>query len=149
MKTIRKWQAVSLLLIKNSFNMKKIKLLTIPLLLSVFAFSQDYYPLVQESNEWNVLRVILEGGNVWDTTYYTQTYKISGDTLISEQAYKKVFKSEEEIPVNWEYEGAIREAEQKVWYFPYYGNGETKIYDFTASNKKKWEPSFLINAKLI
>jgi len=98
------------------------------------AFSQDYYPIVQENNEWNILQVVYPGsGNPWDTIYWTISYKFTGDTIISDQAYKKVYKSEEEIPINWEYEGCIREEEQKVWYFPKYGNGETKIYDFTVN----------------
>ena len=91
------------------------------LMISGFIYSQDYHPLVQENNEWNVLMVI---GYPYDTTYWTMTYKIYGDTIISNQTYKKVYKS-------WEYEGGIREEEQKVWYFSKYGNAETQIYDFT------------------
>jgi hypothetical protein len=113
--------------------MKTLITLFFGLLISGLIYSQDYYPIVQENNEWNVLQVIYPGGNPWDTTYWTMTYKFYGDTMISEQSYKKVYKSEEEIPINWEYEGAIREEEQKVWYFPKFGNGETKIYDFTMN----------------
>lgn len=113
--------------------MKKLILISASFIFSVMAFCQDYYPLVQENNEWNVLQVIFEGGNPWDTTFFTQMYMISGDTIINELAYKKVFKSEEEIPVNWEYEGSIREEDEKVWYISHFNNEETLIYDFTLN----------------
>ncbi len=108
-------------------------LITASFIFSGMAFCQDYYPLVQENNEWNVLQVIFEGGNPWDTTFYTQTYRIAGDTMINELAYKKVFISEEEIPVNWEYEGSIREEDEKVWYVSHFNNEEILIYDFTLN----------------
>jgi len=103
------------------------------LMISGLIYSQDYYPIVQENNEWNVIKVVPTPGVPWDSTYWTMTYKFYGDTIISNQTYKKVYKSEEEIPINWEYEGCIREEEQKVWYFPQYGNEETLIYDFTLN----------------
>ena len=59
------------------------------------------------------------------------TYKFYGDTIISNQVYKKVLKSEAEIPVNWGYEGGIREEEQKVWYLSRYESEEIQLYDFT------------------
>lgn len=113
--------------------MKKLTLSTTALLFSLTVFSQDYFPMVQENNQWNVLQVIFEGGNPWDTTYFTQTYKFTGDTIISSQTYKKVYKSEEEIPVNWIYEGGIREEEEKVWYFSKFSYVEELIYDFTVN----------------
>ena len=114
--------------------MKTTFTLFLGLAISGLIYSQDYYPIVQENNEWNVLQVVYPGtGNPWDTIYWTETFKLTGDTIISEQTYKKVFFSEEEIPMNWEYEGGIREEDKKVWYFPKYGNGETMIYDFTVN----------------
>lgn len=112
--------------------MKKTIFLITGLLLIISISGQNYYPLVQENNEWNTLQVVYPGyGNPWDTIYWAMTYKFTGDTIISEKTYKKVYLSEEEIPTNWEYEGGIREDEEKVWYFPKYGNGETIIYDFS------------------
>ena len=114
--------------------MKTLITLLFGLVISGMVYSQDYYPIVQENNEWNVLQVVYPGtGNPWDTIYWTESYKITGDTIISEQTYKKVYFSEEETPPNWEYKGGIREEDEKVWYFPKYGNGETKIYDFTLN----------------
>lgn len=113
--------------------MKTLIALFFGLMISGQIYSQDYYPIVQENNVWNVLKVAPTPGVPWDSTYWTMTYKFYGDTIISNQTYKKVYKSEEEIPINWEYEGCIREEEQKVWYFPQYGNEETLIYDFTLN----------------
>jgi hypothetical protein len=97
-----------------------------PILLS----GQVYNPLVGENKEWNVLQVI-EGWPMWDTTYWTITYKFDGDTLIEGLMYKKVFKTEEEIPINWSYEGGIREDQDKRVYFKSWHPDELK-YDFGA-----------------
>lgn len=113
--------------------MKKLTLSAVALVFTLMLFSQNYYPLVQENNEWNVLQVIFEGGNPWDTSFYTQTYKISGDTIVNNQDFKKIYKSEEEIPVNWIYEGSIREEDEKVWYVSHFNNEERLIYDFTLN----------------
>lgn len=113
--------------------MKKLTLSAVALVFTLMLFSQDYYPLVQENNEWNVLQVIFNGGNPWDTSFYTQTFKISGDTIVNNQVFKKIYKSEEEIPVNWVYEGSIREEDEKVWYVSHFNNEERLIYDFTLN----------------
>ncbi len=103
------------------------------LMITGLIYSQDYYPIVQENNEWNVLKVFPTPGNPWDSSHLTMTYKFYGDTIINNQVYKKVFKSEAEIPVNWGYVGGIREEEQKVWYLSRYESEETLIYDFTLN----------------
>lgn len=111
--------------------MKTLIALVLGLMVSGLIYSQGYYPIVQENNEWNVLKVFPTPGNPWDSSHLTMTYKFYGDTIISNQVYKKVFKSEAEIPVNWEYEGGIREEEQKVWYLSRYESEERQLYDFT------------------
>lgn len=91
---------------------------------------QNYFPVVEENNEWNVVQFGQTGPYPWDSVCWTESYKISGDTSISNIAYKKIFKSEEEFPANWGYEGAIREEDEKVWYINQNGNEETLLYDF-------------------
>ena len=103
------------------------------LMITGLIYSQDYYPIVQENNEWNVLKVFPTPGNPSDSSHLTMTYKFYGDTIISNQVYKKVLKSEAEIPVNWGYEGGIREEEQKVWYLSRYESEEIQLYDFTLN----------------
>jgi hypothetical protein len=95
--------------------------------------SQEYIPLVQESSEWNDLVVTMTGPYPWDTLHFTETRIIGGDTTIGSHTYKKLFKSTEEFPANWQYAGGIREEGQKVYSvgtninFP-----EREIYDFSV-----------------
>ena len=107
------------------------KFIFISVLLSLnFVFSQEYYPLVEEGNEWNVLQEIY-----WQPPspqiYWTETYKIYGDTIIGDLTYLKLYKSEEEIPSNWQYLGGIREQNQKVWYIGTNNYPESEMYDFS------------------
>ncbi|NOY96965.1 MAG: T9SS type A sorting domain-containing protein [Chlorobi bacterium] len=116
--------------------MKTFTLLFMMVLGFTNAFNQDYYPMVQENNEWNVLEVSYPGtGNPWDTIYSTITYKFTGDTIINDTIYKKVLISEEGIPTNWEFYGAIREDENnKVWFYPTIGMIEERLmYDFSVN----------------
>lgn len=94
-------------------------------------FNQEYLPLVVEDNEWNVLVEVEAGPYPWMTEYWTESFKLSGDTLINELTYKKVHKSEEEFPVNWQYWGGIREENQQVWYIGINNYPERELYDFT------------------
>ncbi len=110
--------------------MKTIILFVCGLSISGLLYSQNYHPIVQENNEWNVLKVTGFFPPT-DTNYWTMTYQFIGDTTINSQVYKKVYISEEEVPNNWKYEGAIREEDRKVWYLAKYESEERKIYDFT------------------
>ena len=100
---------------------------------SSLLFSQNYFPIVQENNEWSVLIVTESGPYPWDTVYVTETYRLSGDTLLSGQMYKKIYKSAEEFPVNWNYYGCMREEDKKVWSKGTNNYPERLIYDFNLS----------------
>jgi hypothetical protein len=108
--------------------MKKLSLVFFGMFIVCYLFSQNYIPLVQENNQWNVMYVI-EGGPYTDSTFWTNTYKFEGDTIINNLTYKKVYVSEEDIPVNWTYEGCIREDENQQVFLWKYGN-ELLRYDF-------------------
>jgi hypothetical protein len=110
--------------------MKKLFIITMLLLVSCMIYSQEYYPLVGENKDWNVLVVIYPGVGD-DTLYWTRTYKFEGDTVINGSNYLKVYLSLEEIPVNWTYEGCIREDEEKRVYFHKWDTDYLK-YDFGA-----------------
>jgi len=94
-----------------------------------FSYSQNYFPLVEENNEWNVLNQYYIPIPM-PQVYYTETFKLSGDTLIEDEMYMKLFMSEEEDPFTWNYIGALREDQQKVWYFPENSYSESLLYDF-------------------
>jgi hypothetical protein len=104
------------------------------LLVSCRIFSQDYYPLVGENKVWNVLEVYYDSFEPpFDTGYITITYKISGDSIIDNIVYKKIFTTEEEFPVNWELTGLIREDENKRVYWRGSGFDEDILYyDFSV-----------------
>ncbi len=112
--------------------MKKVKILIISILFSIFticAFGQDYYPLIQEHNTWNVISV---AGFIFDTTYSTITYKLTGDTIINAKTYKKLYASEEEQAVNWSLWGFMREdTDKKVWIRWHQDEEEFLAYDFS------------------
>lgn len=79
-------------------------------------FTQEYIPLVNDNKTWNVLGVNYDFWPVFDTSYFTITYKFDGDTIIEGTDYKKVFYTYEQFPVNWSLGGWIREDEnRKVW----------------------------------
>jgi hypothetical protein len=94
---------------------------------------QNYFPLVQENNEWTTLIVIQSGPYPWDTTFWTDNYRLSGDTVINNQTYTKLYKSQEEFPINWNYCAGLREENQKVWRNGTNNYPEMLIYDFTLN----------------
>ncbi|HOI31896.1 MAG: T9SS type A sorting domain-containing protein [Bacteroidales bacterium] len=112
--------------------MKKVKSIIISILFSILtisAFGQDHYPLIQENNSWNVLSVV---GSFIDTTYYTITYKLTGDTIINSKAYKKLYASEEEQAANWSLWAFMREdTDKKVWIRWHQDDEEFLAYDFS------------------
>jgi len=112
--------------------MKKVKTITISILFSILTistFGQDYFPLIQENNTWNVLTVV---GSIFDTSYFTTTYKLTGDTIISSKTYKKLYTSEEEQAVNWSLWGFMREdTDKKVWIRWHSDEEEFLVYDFS------------------
>lgn len=112
--------------------MKNAILLIAGLLIFISTSGQNQLPLVQEDNEWNVLIVHDQNSN-FDTTCFTRTFKIIGDTNINNQTYKKIYESDEDLPVNWDYHGSLREEDEKVWVIRKNKNQESLIYDFDLS----------------
>ncbi len=97
-----------------------------------FAFSQEYYPLVEENNEWNTIFEVYTPPNM-PAIYWTESFKISGDTVINEKNYKKLYKTDEEFPVNWTYWGGLREENQKIWHIGTNNYPEQQLYDFMVN----------------
>jgi len=108
--------------------MKNYGLLIVGWLTIMQLTGQNYFPLVQENKDWKVMQVIQ---GMQDTTFYTMTYLFEGDTIINNLNYLKVYKTTEENPVNWTFEGCIREDEDKKVFFHRYGVNRLK-YDFGA-----------------
>ncbi len=95
---------------------------------------QSYYPLIEDNKTWNVLNIISCGGwPPFDTSYNTSSYYISGDTIIGNTQYKKMFNSSEEVPVNWILRGLIREdSVKRVWLKWPMNSDEELLYNFSV-----------------
>lgn len=115
--------------------MKKTIFLLFGLALSVIIYSQNYYPLIEDDKTWNVLNVNLVSiGPPVDTTFNTQSFKLFGDTILNSVTYKKLYSSNEEIPVNWNLWGFMREdTNKKVWAKRVLDEEEVLMYDFSVN----------------
>lgn len=100
-------------------------------LLFIYALSasgQDYFPV---SNAiWNINTVGSNGDPTGEIIY-----GLKGDTLINDTIYHKLYLLADTTLENenlQNYLGAFREADQKIWFRPKYGNiTEFLLYDFT------------------
>jgi hypothetical protein len=113
--------------------------------------AQDYIPMLEEGNRWNVLFE-----NVNALLYrVTHVYKLAGDTVIEGKQYATVLKSLDREVSAWETEGFIREdiAAKRVYFRAYHSNWEDSIepegvlYDFGVSvgdtvTTIVWEPTW-------
>ena len=112
--------------------MKKAIILLTFIAFTISLKSQEYYPLLENNKTWNVLSVeYIPGDPYYDTTYSTINYKLMGDTLINSYLYFKLYKNEEEYPVNWNLNAFIREDVQKrIWLLNDAVEEEYLMYDF-------------------
>lgn len=114
--------------------MKKAIILIFSSVLSIIIYSQNYHPIIGEDKTWNVLSVGVNPPPPWDTTFFTISYKLSGDTIINSVTYKKMYSSLEEIPINWNLVCFMREdANRKVWLKDNFWEDEFLMYDFSIN----------------
>lgn len=83
--------------------------------------------LVQENKIWNVVNCIGWGG------CWTESFKINGDTIIDQVQYKKLLKTSDTTLTNWNFYGAIREVDHKVFLRYSFSDAEITLYDFSLS----------------
>lgn len=78
--------------------------------------AQDYIPLLQEGNQWNVLHMTGEPGNWRHKT--TNVYRLSEDTVIEGKQYIALLVSGDKEAARWDTAGFIREdaVAKKVYY---------------------------------
>lgn len=62
----------------------------------------------------------------------TFIYKFSGDTIINDIDYLKVFKTSDSLEITWTLYGFIRETENKEVYFRNLEDSEGLLYDFSV-----------------
>ena len=96
--------------------------LFLTILSSFSSFSQNF---VQDHKQWNV---IIEAFGIGGISKATEIYSISGDTLIYDHTYYKIYVSFDSL-INSIYKGAIREENNQVFYVNNFGE-EGVLYDF-------------------
>ncbi|MCK9448408.1 MAG: T9SS type A sorting domain-containing protein [Bacteroidales bacterium] len=101
--------------------MKRIILISIFVSHTIIIMSQTF---IQEDKAWNVVECINWSG------CRTQTFKIMGDTTIGQREYKKLYATNDTTLSNWSKYGAIREDENKVYFYLFASETEVLLYDF-------------------
>lgn len=101
--------------------MKKINLLFLLLLSSVFLHGQEYLPILEENRVWSIMH---------------EKHALLGDTMINETTYKKLFYHsyiEEFTPDSLQYIAAMREdsLNEKVYFIWKNHEDEVLLYDFS------------------
>lgn len=108
---------------------KPIIIMLFTILISI-TYGQEYFPLIEENKTWNVLSVAFMPP--FDTSFSTITYKVSGDTIISSESYKKLYSSSEENPEDWNLWCFMREdADKRVWLRMDSEEDEFLMYDYS------------------
>lgn len=108
------------------------------ILLSFFtlsSFSQQYHNLIEENRSWSVLNVVpIQWGPPMDTSFNTTNYLISGDTVLNNINYKKLYFTDEKVPASYNLKGFIREdSTKKIWYKSTVDSNEVLLYDFSVA----------------
>jgi len=110
--------------------MKKILFTFLILFSCGTAFSQVYFPLVEEGKVWSTYHQI---GILPYSDRFSDFNKFEGDTVIGCMIYKKVWKTTDTNLVAWVPYGQIRETDFKVYYMTPGSDIEYLIYDFMAN----------------
>lgn len=101
--------------------MKRITLTSILVALTILVSSQTF---IQDDKTWNVVECINWGG------CGTQSFKILGDTTIGQTEYKKLYATYDTTFSNCYKYGALRENENKVYFYLFANETEVLLYDF-------------------
>ncbi len=94
------------------------------LVIMTMALSSHGQNLIQENQTWNVVDCINFGGCI------TQSYKVSGDTIIGQVDYKKLYATYDTAMMSWEIFGALREREDQLFLNHFETMTEEMMYDF-------------------
>lgn len=96
--------------------------------------AQDYEPIIHEGNEWHTLEIIPGLGLMEPDRYITHIHWFSGDTIIDNLQYKKVYRNKNYVNAPY-LVALLREENGKVWCRKRMGNFSTEklLYDFSAN----------------
>jgi len=95
------------------------------ILISLNSYSQSF---VQDNKQWNV---IIEAWGVGGISHFTEVFCTSGDTLLNENNYSKLYRSDDSLS-SLQYQGALREENNQVFFINTEGV-EGLLYDFSLS----------------
>ena len=114
---------------------KLISLSVFILLLTIQSHAQSIDPVVQEGRQWST--------SVWwavsPPQFYTEIYRMEGDTVLDKKTYKKLYcYYTEDLSSGTLYNYALRQDGEKV-YLKFYGEkGETLFFDFSIKKGKSF-----------
>jgi hypothetical protein len=110
--------------------------LFLAILFETNAFGTQYVPLVTENVEWQTLSTTYPFEFQMAKTITHQIYTLNGDTVIGNLTYKKIcLKTKIDEQTKYDYFGAIREKNKKIYYIgdgyftssPYYNISLAKV----------------------
>ena len=110
--------------------------LFLAILFETNAFGTQYVPLVTENVEWQTLSTTYPFEFQMAKTITHQIYTLNGDTVIGNLTYKKIcLKTKIDEQTKYDYFGAIREQNKKIYYIgdgyftssPYYNISLAKV----------------------
>jgi hypothetical protein len=104
--------------------MKRILLTSIFASLTILVSSQSF---LQENKTWNIVECMNWGG------CGTETFKIHGDTTIGQTEYKQLYSTNDTSLSNWFKYGALRENENRVYFYLFANETEVVLYDFNLN----------------
>lgn len=111
--------------------MKRIILLAcFSILLSYYPNAQDYTPFPTSNAEWKTFHYSFFGGS------FTRRVVMSGDTMINNKTYQKIFRNDPYSQVPEDslfYFRALREEDKKIYFVDIGTVEEFLFYDFTKS----------------
>lgn len=110
--------------------MKKILFTFLILFSCGTAFSQVYFPLVEEGKVWSTYHQI---GIFPSGDRFSDFNKFEGDTVIGCMIYKKVWKTTDTNLVAWVPDGQIRETDFRVYYMSPGSDIEYLMYNFMVN----------------
>ena len=104
--------------------MKRIVVIIGYILVAELVYSQSF---ISESKLWSNLFHGTEYGSPYESFYI----KMTGDSVISDQSYCKVYRSDDSLHLHWFFEGLIRETDTGTVYYRDIENAtESLLYDF-------------------
>jgi len=107
---------------------RKLIFITILLVANSFVFSQKH-PIVDDKNSWATVSYQKMNPPLYFQTRYAY---FDGDSIAGNNFYKKVFECNDELHENIEYQGLMREQDDKIFFVPV-RKPETEylFYDFS------------------